>query len=204
MRTNLMISFGQMYQFDNSILNDYTLPDGMDRKLMNAYIIDFCQHNECRYSDPDLLHALINDFFDTNSYKYSGLWESTQFDYDPVQNYDLTIEETRDHSGGDSTERTFEQSDNTEASVENKVSAFNQSGYSPSEQSESDATSGSKGTENSKTEIDRKEVVSRREYGDNSARSTQYMIKEQREVVDLNVYRTIANEFEDFFTIPVY
>ena len=204
MRTNAMISFGQMYQFDKTILDDYSLPDGMDRKLMNAYILDFCQHNESRYSDPDLLHALINDFFDTNSYKYSGLWESTQFDYDPVQNYDLTIEETRDHSGGDSTERTFEQNANTEASVENKGSAFNQIGYSPSEQTGTDAKSGSKGTENSKTEIDRKEIVSRREYGDNSARSTQYMIREQRDILDFNVYRTIANEFEDFFTIPIY
>ena len=193
-----------MYQFDNSILSDYVLPDGMDRDILNGTILDYCGENAVRYGDPETLHAMINLMFRKNQKVYQELWDSLNFDYDPLLNYDLTIEETRKHSGEDGTEREVNNHDKSNGTTETKVSAYNSNGYSPSEQASGETKNDSNGKETTKFTTDRSEGVSRREYGDNSARSTQYMIKEQREVVDFNLYDRIRRDFEKEITISVY
>lgn len=193
-----------MYQFDNSILSDYVLPEGMDRDILNGTILDYCGENAVRYGDPDTLHAMINLMFRKNQKVYQELWDTLNYDYDPLLNYDLTIEETRQHKGGDKTERTVENHDKSESTAENKVSAFNSSSYSPDTQTTTSGKGDSDGKENTEFTTDRNEDVKRREYGDNSARSTQYMINEQRRVVDFNLYDRIRQDFEKEITIAVY
>lgn len=204
MRIESILTLIGMYQFDNSILSDYTIPEGMDRDILNGTIIDYCGENAVIYTDPETLHVMINLFFKKNEKVYQELWDTLNYDYEPLLNYDLTIEESRKHGGGDSTIRKVESGSSGNSVDETRVSAYNSDGYSPDTQVNSNGTSTSNGTEDTTFTTDRNENVTRREYGDNSARSTQYMIKEQREVVDYNLYDRIRKDFEKEITIPVY
>lgn len=197
-----------MYQFDPSIMSDYILPDGMDRGIMTATILDYCGNNQVRYGDPETLHTMINLFFRKNQKLYSELWATLNYDYEPLVNYDLTIQEERTHGGGDTTKRnaTAGSTSNTQGHNEHRVSAFNSDVYSADNQDDSTGSMTSEGTAEETEEFttDRNEKVVRHETGDNSARSTQYMIQEQRAVVDFNLYDRIRTDFEDEITIPVY
>lgn len=197
-----------MYQFDPSIMSDYAIPDGMDRGIMTTTILDYCGQNQVRYGDPETLHAMINLFFRKNQKVYSELWQTLNYDYEPLVNYDLTIEEERTHGGGDTTKRnaTAGSTSNTQGHNEHRVSAFNSDVYSADNQDDSTGSMTSEGTAEETEEFttDRNEKVVRHETGDNSARSTQYMIQEQRAVVDFNLYDRIRTDFEDEITIPVY
>lgn len=197
-----------MYQFDPSIMSDYILPDGMDRGIMTATILDYCGNNQVRYGDPETLHTMINLFFRKNQKLYSELWDTLNYDYEPLVNYDLTIQEERTHGGGDTTKRnaTAGSTSNTQGHNEHRVSAFNSDIYSADNQDDSTGSMTSEGTAEETEEFttDRNEKVVRHETGDNSARSTQYMIQEQRAVVDFNLYDRIRTDFEDEITVPVY
>lgn len=200
MRTNWMVSLTTVYQMDNSIFSDYTLPDGMDRELVTSTILDYCGSNEVRYADPSHLHMMINNFFDTYAYKYEKLWETITLEYDLLLNFDLTTEETRKHEGGDTTTR--EGTNTPNITNTNTVSAFNSSAYQPDSRVTQTGTTNV--DESEKFETDRTETITSRVYGDNSARSTQYNIQEQRDLVNFNLYLIIASDFEDAITIPVY
>lgn len=197
-----------MYQFDPSILSDYDIPDGMDRGILTATILDYCGQNQVRYGDPETLHTMINMFFRKSQKVYSELWQTLNYDYEPLVNYDLTIEEERTHGGGDTTKRnaTAGGTSNSQGRNEHRVSAYNSDIYSADNQDESTGSVTSNGTSEETEEFttDRNEKVVRHESGDNSARSTQYMIQEQRAVVDYNLYDRIRSDFENEITIPVY
>lgn len=190
------MTLSAVYQMDNSVLSDYQLPDGMNRDLCTHYLLDHCGGNEVRYSDPEHLHAMINYFFESYAYKYEKLWETVTLEYDLLLNFDLTTEEQREITGN--TDRSGNSS--ADATITNTRSAFNSSTYQPDNRQASD--SGSEFSENE--DESRTEKFTSRVYGDNSARSTQYNIQEQRNLVDFNIYRVIAEDFEPFITIPVY
>lgn len=186
----------EMYDFDNSIFDSPAVPSAIDKDTMIVVILDECGGNEVRYSNPDILKIIINAFFESNNYKYSELIKTTQFDYDPLVNYDLTITTTRKRSDN----RDRKSKGNSGSSAENMVSAYDSSSYSPERKS-----SGQENYENTENEnVSGEETETRNESGDNSARSTQYMIQEQRNIVDFNVYKVIALDIENEITIPTW
>lgn len=193
-----------MYQFDNTILSNYVIPDKLDRDILNGTILDYCGNNAVRYTDPETLHSMINLFFNKNAKVYQDLCDTMFYDYDPLVNYDLEITETRHHEGNDNENRSVNGEASGNTTDETRVSAYNSSSYSPSEQVTSHGESKNSGTETTRTDTEHDETISRREKGDNSARSTQYMIQEQRKVVDFNLYDRIRSDFENEITIAVY
>lgn len=186
----------EIYEFDRTLFNTPAIPTDLDKDVLITVIMDECGDNEVRYSDPAMLKIIIDAFFQSNNYRYSELIKTMQYDYDPLVNYDLTVTVDRKHAAT----RRNASSGSARSDGENRVSAFDSPLYSPERNSTVKESSSSNENENS----DAVESESRREFGDNSARSTQYMIEEQRRVVDYNIYRKIALEFEDEITIPTW
>ena len=189
-------TFKSMYTYDNTLFDSARIPENINKETLIEIILDRCGENEVLYDNPNILKAMINAFFESGYYKYKGLADSTEFDYEPLVNYDLTITETRNKT--DNRNRNLESE--SEGKTETKVSAYDYDGYKPERQGTDSATGTEKETENNTGE----ETVTRNEKGDNSARSTQYMINEQRNILNFNVYYVIASDFEDEITIPVY
>lgn len=192
----LHFTLGGLYAYDNTIFDEAVFPDGIDRDTLIFVIMDMAGNNVCRYSSPTKLKNAITVFFKKNEYKFKGLIETTTFDYDPLVNYDLTITEKRTAAGNEKTESTA----NDHGTGESRVSGYDSSSYVPDSQNTTSASGNSAGNRDYNDSVD----VVRTESGDNSARSTQYMIREQREIVNFNVYEEIASDFEDDITIPVY
>lgn len=192
----LHFTLGGLYAYDNTIFDEAVFPDGIDRDTLIFVIMDMAGNNVCRYSSPTKLKNAITVFFKKNEYKFKGLIETTTFDYDPLVNYDLTITEKRTAAGNEKTESTA----NDHGTGESRVSGYDSSSYVPDSQNTTSTSGNSAGNRDYNDSVD----VVRTESGDNSARSTQYMIREQREIVNFNVYEEIASDFEDDITIPVY
>lgn len=192
----LHFTLSGMYAYDNTIFDDAVFPDGIDRDTLIFVIMDMAGNNVCRYSSPAKLKNAITVFFKKNEYKFQGLIETTTFDYDPLVNYDLTITEKRTAAGNEKTESSAAD----HGTGESRVSGYDSSSYVPDSQNTTTASGNSSGNRDYNDSVD----VVRTESGDNSARSTQYMIREQREIVNFNVYEEIASDFEDDITIPVY
>lgn len=194
--SNVTLTLAGMYEYDSTIFDDIDIPEGMEKDNIVMTILGACGGNEVRYPNPKILKAMIQNFFYINAFKYAELWKTTQYDYDPLVNYDLEIEVSR--SRGD--DRTLNGSIESSGTSEAQVSAFDSSSYSP----ERKAIDSSENSTSETESANGWDTETRHEHGDNSARSTQYMIKEQRDVVDFNLYLIIADEFEDYITIPVY
>ena len=193
---NVILTLNGLLEYDNTLFDTFVLPDGMDRQTMINAIMVECGQNELRYPQPEYCKAMINHFFKVNEWRFNELWKTTQYDYDPLINYDLEITVERKNKGN----RKLDADITSSGTSESQVSAFNSLSYSPERKAIDSSSNGT--TENEDTSGEDSET--RHEVGDNSARSTQYMIKEQRDVVDYNLYMIIASEFEDFITIPVY
>lgn len=210
--SKLHLTLGGIYNYDNTIFDDIDIPQGVDKNTLVTEILRECGGNESRYQNPKILKTMIENFFHTNAWRYSELWKTTQYDYEPLVNYDLEITETRESKNNINGNRSVNSSGNIseQGNSENEktVSAYNSNGYSPDEKNTIKQTnsnsSRSSGTETEKRNEDGNETITRHEKGDNSARSTQYMIKEQRDVVDFNFYKLVADEFEDELTLPIY
>ena len=210
--TKLHLTLGGIYNYDNTLFDDIVIPDNVDKEVLITEILRQSAGNESRYQSPKLLKRMIENFFKTNEWKFSELWKTTEYEYDPLVNYDLEISETREREENNdrtrSVKSTGNSTDRSEGKSEDSVSAYNVSSYSPKSKTDSNGTntnnSSSSGTETEKNAGDGTETITRHEKGDNSARSTQYMIKEQRDIVNFNWYQIVADEFENDLTIPLY
>ena len=189
-------TLAEIYEYDNTIFDTDAMPADIDKNVLVTIILDECGENEVRYSNPAILKIIIDAFFRSNEYKYGELVKTMQYDYDPLVNYDLTITSTRKRKNS----RNLTQSGESDGSTESKVSAYDTTSYSPDRMADSDSSYKSSEDETA----DGEETETRTESGDNSARSTQYMINEQRQIVDFNVYKIIARDIEDEITIPTW
>lgn len=73
----------------------------------------------------DILQA-IGDFLSGKEYELNGLYESTQFEYDPIANYDMTEtsrDEDRATTSGDSTESSTSFDSTTQKDIGKTVSS---------------------------------------------------------------------------------
>lgn len=73
----------------------------------------------------DILQAM-GDFLSGKEYELNGLYESTQFEYDPIANYDMTEssrDEDRATTGGESTESTTSFDSTTQKDIGKTVSS---------------------------------------------------------------------------------
>ena len=202
--SNITLSLQGMYDYDNSIFSGMVLPEGVERQTVIDTILMYAGANEVRYPSIPLLTHAITTFFKHNQFRYAEFWKSVNFEYDPLLNYDMEITEERNTTGSDSTNRTVESSASGESSNTHSVSAFNATNFSPESQDGGHSTSSSDGTEQTDFGTNRHETYSRRESGDNSARSTMDNVRQYRDVSDYDFYKIIAMDFEDEITIPCY
>ena len=197
-----------MYNYDPTIFDNITIPDGLNKDTLITEIMAECGENEVLYPNIPLLKHMILSFFDSHSYKYQKLFETMNYNYDPLENYNVTHKRTytRTENGTDTTDTTVDNLSNGTTTTENEVSAYDSASYSPSEKNTQTGESKSEGTQNTSNKHDYTitETEDSNDYGDNSARSAMYAIQEQRELVDFNLYKIIASDFEDDITIPLY
>ena len=92
-----------LYNWDNLIFDDWSLPDGIDKEILIASVLDECASFPLIHPDPDIFKAFLAPWSRRKLPIWTKLLATTQYEYDAIANYDRTEEhtETVQHSGTD-------------------------------------------------------------------------------------------------------
>ena len=158
------------------------------------------------YPRPDFMRRMIGSWTKTRLPVWNELWKTTQYTYNPIENYD------RIEDGTDTFDNTLERT-GTDTTTDTPDLLISEGAY---DASTSDPTNGLTPTSHQGGEN-----VSELEYGSTHTTSgstdhdlhvhgnigtvtTQKMINEQREVVSFNFYDKMIRDFMERFCILVY
>lgn len=148
-----------LYNYNQDLLSELTLPEEIEDKrqiLVENLLLDTAEL-EVIYPDPNFMQKAIGIWSKKQSPIWKELYDTTQYEYNPIWNKDGTIKETRSESEGVSDNNTMtnnlqdkqtrnaedKQTRNTEdketrdldGNVKNNVYGFNSSTAAPSDDS---------------------------------------------------------------------
>lgn len=169
-----------LWQYDHTVLDGMQVPQGISKETLCDNLLMECAELEVLYPDPDFMKPAIASWSAMMAPVWQELYDTTQYEYNPIWNKDGTYRETetRDLSAdGESIHDTM---------------GFNSTNWSNSDRNRSSGTD--TGT------ITREHT----EQGNIGVTTTQQMIKEQREVVEFNIMQRIIEDFKMRFCILVY
>lgn len=178
-----ILSILTLYNYDNSIFDGLTAPEGFtedERDALIANILVECAELEVLIADPDAMKQAIKFWSVKQAPIWQHLYDTTQYDYNPIWNKDGTYKEieTRDLA---STGQTI-----------NDVKGFNSNEWSDSDKMDSQGTDS--GT------ITREHI----EQGNIGVTTTQEMIRQERDIAAFNVMDLIIDDFKKRFCLLIY
>lgn len=192
-----LINITQLYP---DLFTDIVIPDGMDAKLIVDAIMEKYGMLTPVYPEPQLFHAMIISFFNRRQWNYQKLFDTLNFEYNPLEN--LNREDTTTHS-----ETEKETEDNTTNTTENgttdnSISAYNTSDYSNDSKQDTEYNSDIS-TDNSRERgMEYSHTVT--SHGTIGVITNQDMIEKEREVSKFNLYDYIADDFQAEFLIGLW
>lgn len=218
------LSIQGLYRWNSAIFELLKVPDGVDRSVAIQSILMECYDLELLYPDWETMHNGIGVWSTRRLPIWKKLYASTNFDYNPIENYDrfeAWIDDTdRKGSTGSNRKNGTSQSSNTSttesehSTTTNRVQGYDGGEWENHDQSMVEAETSA----NSETllthqgwddyEESRKDAEhnsrSGRTHGNIGVTTTQQMIAQERDIVDYDIYSVIVNDFVDVFCIGVY
>lgn len=178
------MSVAGLYNYDNTLFDGLTVPSGMDKNTLVSLILQNTFNIGCVYFDGDFLKSAITAWSAANQYKWRTLQASTEFTYNPIENYDRKESYTNKDSGTVTTE-----GDGT-----SYATAFN---------SDDDKKTGKSVSAGTSTQ-DLTHTVEGNVHGNIGVTTTQQMINSERDVANYSVYMAIVEDFKREFCVLVY
>ena len=213
-----------LYSYDNTIFDELVLPEALDSSVLVDNLLMDAASLEILYPDPVFLKEAIGRWSAKRIGVWNELYATTQYEYNPIHNYDRTEEWTDTESGSGSDNVESSSSGSTSGSSSGSSSGdgtatasataynsdtFKDTGKNVTESSsESESSSSAETSESGSSERSYSNSVEKSHEahisGNIGVMSTQEMIGKQREVVLFNLYDVIENEFIDRFCIGIY
>lgn len=177
-----------LYEYDPDLFENLTLPDGIDRETTIDTILMRSGEFEVLYSNPDFIKSSLRTW-SAKWYRTFDKWQKAlEIEYDPLSNYDRHEEWTDKGSGSTS--------DHSQASVKNKISAYDSDTMRPDNESETQGSSGSS--------LSSENVRTGRAWGNIGVTTSQQMLEAELSVARFNIYEQIADVFCSEYCIAVY
>ena len=103
-----------MYQYDNTVLDLMQIPEALDRQTLIDNLLMESAEMEILYSNIGFLKQAIGSWSAKNLHVWEELYDTTQYEYNPIWNKDGTIieVETRNLAGSDHTTDNTDRIDN--------------------------------------------------------------------------------------------
>ncbi len=97
-----------LYNYDNTIFDNFHLPQALstNKELIVDNILMDCAEFEILYPDSDFMKFAIDKWSSLNLPVWEHLYETTQYDYDPIFNYDRTEKWTEEDTRKIQNDRT--------------------------------------------------------------------------------------------------
>ena len=213
-----------LYQADPTLFDNLELPEGLEADTLRDNMISELAELEVIYPDPVFMKSAIGFWSKKQIRVWTELYETLLYDYNPIWNKDGTKTETRDlaatedvtdgntHSHDITSTRNLAHTD--DSTTTESVFGFNSSTAADANKTVLDMDTSDTGTvrdagsSSDTRSIDRDTTdtgtVTTVEQGNIGVTSTQSLIKEQREVVQFNVYDYIIADFRKRFCLMVY
>ena len=213
-----------LYQADPTLFDNLELPEGLEADTLRDNMICELAELEVIYPDPVFMKSAIGFWSKKQLHVWTELYETLLYDYNPIWNKDGTKTETRDlaatedvtdgntHTHDITSTRNLAHTD--DSTTTESVFGFNSSTAADANKTVLDMDTSDTGTvrdagsSSDNRSIDRDTTdtgtVTTVEQGNIGVTSTQALIKEQREVVQFNVYDYIIADFRKRFCLMVY
>lgn len=210
--------------YDDTIMDFFTVPDGIDRRLALDTIYQRCGLTPLYHPDPAWLKFYVGRWCSKNAKTWEELYKTTVQDYNPIYNYDRTEETTDTRSGTrtlseDTSSNTKQNGDTsvTDTSSDNSehtTSADNSDTYEPGYKDVSSRQDTQASESSNRVDVTGDRAVDEttgetyshklRAYGNIGVTTTQEMLEAQRTLVRYNVYNEIADSFKEEFCLYIY
>ena len=169
---------------DPTVLDLLQLPTEVDADTVKNNLLLETEALEILYSDPNFLKKAIGVWSEKQLPVWQELYDTTQYEYDPIANYDRT-EHVEESSSGSSS--------GSDSSLAKKT-AYNSNSLQDTGKTESQGQNESEGSRTYDSTVS----------GNVGVKTTQSMILEQREIVQFNIVDYIINDFMKRFCLGVY
>lgn len=209
-----------LLRYDENLFSNLTLPSGLDRDTVIDTIIEKHGMTALVHPSPDWMKHFIGVWSKRRQETWQKLYDSTQLEYNPIENYDRKedVTETREISRETSgkTSGTTGETTNTESAANNEtkrdVSAENASDYQADSRDTGSGTIKDSGqrdlnmeseTTGDESSLD-KFTHTNRTHGNIGVTTSQQMIQSERELVRYVIYDEIADDYRDAFCLDLY
>lgn len=199
-----------LYNYDNSIFDDMQLPTALTSRKdeIKEDILLECAEFEILYPDSDFMKFAIKNWSEMETPVWEHLYETTQYDYDPIYNYDRTEKWTDEDTRKIITDRLANLTDeltnghvitNAQNSYEN-AGMVDGAKQTNSGKDTTTHTGTDKYTETHSGKITRDGHA----YGNIGVTSSQDLINQEREIAEFNIITRIVDDFKMRFCLMVY
>ena len=198
---NMLISLMAVYLWDNTVLDNFTIPDGMNRNTFIHELLHETAELSLVYSEPQELKESIKNYSNSRIAIWQKLYDLSIAEYNPLENYDRA--ETKKIQHGHRENTTYSNTIQRNSSVNNKVYGFD------SEQAtgKDTSTGNGSGTDAGTNAIQHsgEDVEITRAHGNIGVTSYQQMIEGEYAVRQkLDMYKYIIEDFKHQFCICIY
>lgn len=184
MAISAQVSLWGMYQAEPTILDGLSLPSGMDADVLKQNLLLETESMEILYPSAPFLKAAITVWSAERLEVWQKLYETTQLQYEPLENYDRQEESNSSNASASSGSTT----------VTNSAMAYNSNTFADTAKSKTDGSNqgNSSGTFRSRV------------HGNIGVTTSQQMLTAQREVVQFCMTQYIIDDFISRFCLGVY
>ena len=178
-----------LYNWDNDLFDQLTVPDDVDAGLAVASILTDNATLEVMYPDPDIMAEMIGIWSARESVIWDRIYKAISKTYDPLENYNRTESWNQTDTGTSSAT-----SGNT---TTNKVAGYNDTVLATANQTEDHSS----GNGSSSLQSYRSSNVK----GNIGVTSSQQLLNQELDVSErLDIYKYISQSFKQRFCLMVY
>lgn len=184
------------YNYDNSIFDGLSLPDGIDKETCVNEILNKCGEFTLLYTDLDFLKNMITHFSKKHYRTFEKWLKGLSEEFNPLHNYDRHEVYTDTHKSN----AVSNSATNSNSSIDTKVSAYDSATMQPKEREESSGSGTGSAINSSNDEVKHEAHL----YGNIGVTTSTQMLEDYLRVERWNIYEHIADIFCDEFCIAIY
>lgn len=197
-----------LYEYNEDIFANLHLPDGVDADILIPEICTECSDFALLYPDYDFMKMLIGVWSTKEQRIWAAMVESTEFEYNPIENFDRyeNISRSITSSATGSSTSSGSVAEQNNGTSTGSQTAFNSDAFKDTNKTTSSGTGSTttQGSDSAQQSGTGTETVSTHLHGNIGVTTAQQMIAGFREISNFSVYDFIVQSFKDRFCVQVY
>lgn len=203
-----------MYQYDSTIFDLFALPDKIKDKrqdIINSICLE-TQELEVLYPSTLILQMAIGNWSNVMLSVWEKMYNTTTFEYNPIENYDRTDETIENENvkenikRNDTLKNTTDNTGNSE--LINQNVAYNDTNFTNNEKTMNNINNKIVETGTNKYDTGRNltngKTTKNRSHGNIGVTTSQQMIEQERQISEFNIVKYIVDDFKQKFCLMIY